>query len=341
MRRSIASLLIVVLLIPALSFAIERVGTTMFQVLKMNVGVRGIGMGNAFVAGSQDATSIFWNPAGLGMMTRPEAVLTHINMPAEVNYDVIGLAYPFAGIGTFGISIAALYMDDMMVRTPEMPNGTGEMFTASDFVVQLSYSRQLSTLFSFGVTGKYIREDLYDYSASGIAFDAGLHYQTGFRGMKMAMVIANFGPDQAFDGEYQDWRTVSGQATGVPEVIQMEKHLLPMIFRVGVFGDLEQLTGLSMGDGMRGNVGLQFEHPSDVAERVNVGAEFWFQNLIAIRGGYNINYDTETFTAGLGFIQELAGFGIKLDYAYAGMGDLTDTSSFMNSPHRFSLGIQF
>jgi len=341
MRRSVASLIIVVLLIPALSFAIERVGTTMFQVLKMNVGVRGIGMGNAFVAGSQDAASIYWNPAGLGLMTRPELLLTHINMPAEVNYDIIGAAYPFAGIGTFGVSLAALHMDDMIVRTAEMPQGTGELFTASDLLLQVSYARQLSTLFSFGVSAKYIQEKLYSYTASGIAFDAGLHYQTGFRGMKMAMVIANFGPDQAFDGEYADWRTVSGQASGEPEVLEMDKHLLPMTFRVGVFGDLETLTGLSMGEGIRGNLGLQFEHPSDVAERVNLGTEFWFQNMIAIRGGYNFNYDTETFTAGLGFMQDVAGYGIKFDYAYAGLGDLTDTSSFMNSPHRFSLGIQF
>jgi hypothetical protein len=120
-----------------------------------------------------------------------------------------------------------------------------------------------------------------------------------------------------------------------PKFWRCDKHLLPILYRVGVFGDLETLTGLSMGEEHPRQSRLQFEHPSDVAERVNLGTEFWFQNMIAIRGGYNFNNDTETFTAGLGFMQDVAGYGIKFDYAYAGLGDLTDTSSLMNSPHRF------
>jgi hypothetical protein len=232
-------------------------------------------------------------------------------------------------------------MDDMIVRTAEMPDGTGEMFTASDVVFSLSYSRSLSTLFSFGVTAKYVREALYDYTSSSVVFDAGLAYQTGFRAMKLAMVISNFGPDADFSGNFKDWRTVSGEVTGEPDVVSFEKHLMPMAFRVGVFGDMETMSGLSLGESFNGNFGLQFEHPSDVAERLNAGVEFWFQNKIALRGGYNINYDTESFAMGFGLNQAFSGYTLKFDYAYASYGDLTDTSSFMNQPHRFSIAFQF
>ncbi len=340
MRRFVASLIIVFLLLPMMAYSVERVGTTVFQVLKLNVGVRGIGMGNAFIAGAQDVTSIYWNPAGLAWMSRPEAMLSHINLPADVNYDVIGSAFP-SSLGTFAISAGVLHMDDMIVRTPEMPDGTGEMFTASDIVLSLSYSRALSTLFSFGVTAKYVREELYEYTSQSVVFDAGLSYQTGFRSMKLAMVISNFGPDAVFEGDFKDWRTVSGEVTGEPAVESFERHLMPMSFRVGVFADMENMTGLSMGENFAGNVGLQFEHPSDVAERMNAGAEFWFQNMIAFRGGYNFNYDTESFTFGLGVRQKLGNYMLNFDYAYASFGDLTDTSSLMNQPHRFSIGFQF
>jgi len=341
MKRMIASLIIVVLLLPVVTYSVERVGTTVFQVLKINVGVRGIGMGNAFIAGARDVSAIYWNPGGLALMERPEALLTHVSMPAAVKYDLVALAFPLKDIGTFAVSAGALYTDDMIVRTAEMPDGTGELFTASDMVLSLSYSRALSTLFSFGVTAKYVREELYEYAASSLVFDAGLAYQTGFRGMKLAMVISNFGPDSKFSGDFSDWRTVSGEVTGEPDVVSFEKHLMPMTFRVGVFGDLETMSGMSLGESFSSNFGFQFEHPSDVAERMNAGMEFWFQDMVALRGGYNINYDTEQFALGFGFKQMFGSYTLKLDYAYASYGDLTDTSTFMNQPHRFSIAFQF
>ena len=132
MKRFIASLIIVVLLLPMMAYSIERVGTTLFQVLKVNVGVRGIGMGNAFIAGANDISAIYWNPGGLAWMERPEALLTHINMPAEVNYDLVSFAYPLRDIGTFGVSFGVLHMDDMIVRTAEMPDGRWESVECLD-----------------------------------------------------------------------------------------------------------------------------------------------------------------------------------------------------------------
>ena len=41
-----------------------KVGTTVAQFLKIPVGARAQGMGSAFVAVANDATAIYWNPAG-------------------------------------------------------------------------------------------------------------------------------------------------------------------------------------------------------------------------------------------------------------------------------------
>ena len=55
-------------LVPSLlysQFGVSKVGTTAAQFLKIGVGARAIGMGGAFVAVADDATAIYWNPAGI------------------------------------------------------------------------------------------------------------------------------------------------------------------------------------------------------------------------------------------------------------------------------------
>ncbi len=41
----------------------DQVGTSMANFLKIGVGPRAIAMGDAFVALSDDASSLYWNPA--------------------------------------------------------------------------------------------------------------------------------------------------------------------------------------------------------------------------------------------------------------------------------------
>ena len=125
MKRHFTHIL-ALLLAPAMVFGIERVGTTSFQFLKIPVGVRGIGMGNAYVAGAVDASAVYWNPAGLGWASQREVLFTHVNMPADINYDNVAFVLPLSvTAGNFGVNISVLHMDDLAVRTPFQPEGTG------------------------------------------------------------------------------------------------------------------------------------------------------------------------------------------------------------------------
>lgn len=339
MRRTVAILALVVLLVPAAGLAVERVGTTAYQFLKLNVGVRGIGMGNALVAGTNDAASVFWNPGGLGWMRNRELALTHVNLPADINYDLLALAWPLGETGVVGIQAGVLHMDDMEWRTAETPEGTGEYFTASDIHVGLSFARMVTDRFVFGFTGKYLREELADFVSQNFTVDVGLQYQTGFRSLRLGMVMQNYGPDGKFDGTFIDYRQSAG-TTGQPEERSFEKAPQPMTFKAGIIADVETMAGIDLGPGIAGSVALQFEHPSDNAERINTGVEFTYGPL-ALRAGYNINYDVDGFTFGLGVRHALGGRAIRFDYAYADMGDMTDTSSFLNQPHRFAFALEF
>ena len=56
----------------------QRTGTAMFQFLKIGVGGRAVGMGGSFVAVANDASALYWNPAGIVQIGSNELILSHV-----------------------------------------------------------------------------------------------------------------------------------------------------------------------------------------------------------------------------------------------------------------------
>ena len=86
------------------------------------------------------------------------------------------------------------------VTTVDNPEGTGELYAARDLAVGVSYARALTDRFTIGGTAKLIRQQIYNESANGAAFDLGLRYSTGFRGITIGMAMTNFGSDMTLAG---------------------------------------------------------------------------------------------------------------------------------------------
>ena len=51
---------------------VTKVGTTAAKFLSIPVGARAVGMGGAFVAVADDASSLYWNPAGIARLSQSE-----------------------------------------------------------------------------------------------------------------------------------------------------------------------------------------------------------------------------------------------------------------------------
>lgn len=51
---------------------VSKAGTTAAEFLKIGVGPRATGMGSAYVAVSDDATAMYWNPAGIAGIEKNE-----------------------------------------------------------------------------------------------------------------------------------------------------------------------------------------------------------------------------------------------------------------------------
>ena len=314
MKRWIAAVGVAGLLVPGLALSaniFEKVGTFDGQFLKIGVGARGAAMGGAFVAVADDATALFWNAAGLARIDadRSELLLSHANWPADLSFDQAGYVFHVKKIpGAFGVQVRALTMKPMVETTAYQPYGTGNTFDAGMMALGFSYARLFTDKFSAGFTASLLHEGLADVSQRAVTFDLGKLYDVGAAGMKIGMTISNIGSEIKF---------IDRSAR------------IPSIFRVGTSATL-----LSSAD--QKLVGsFEFSHPPDNAERMNVGAEYSFHKYLFLRGGYNINYDSEGIAGGVGFHFPVSVAGMAdMDYAYTDMKDL-------GAAHRVSLTFQF
>lgn len=293
-----------------------KVGTSGAHFLDIGMGARGVAMGDAYTAiGATDATATFWNPSALAFGDGMSFVGTYVQYFADITYSSGAVSYPMGSIGTFGLSFAYLNAGEMQETTVYQPEGTGDTFTASDVMVGLTYSRALTDRFAFGGNFKYIQENLADLQASAVAFDLSTLYYTGFRSLRLGMVVRNFGPDLEFDGSYVDY----DNGTPLDEKKKYSPFHMPLTFKVGIAYDVFQ-------SGANHQITLSADavHPNDSYERVNVGGEYRFLNTLAIRGGFISNHDTAGLTLGLGV--NLANF--QVDYSYSDFGVLDGVNQF-------------
>jgi len=320
----LAAAVVAFLLLPAdaeaSSFA--KVGTVGAQFLQIGVGARGVGMGGAFIATADDPSAAYWNPGALVKVTGTQAQFSGTQLYADILYGNGIVTYERPGVGTFGFQFGLLSSGDMDVTTVEDPDGTGETFTCSDMVAGLSFSRMLTDRFSAGLTVKYVRETWDDVSAGGVAVDLGTLYDTGFKTLRIGMTIQHFGPELTPDGEFTTY------FSGDDSLQVYDSYSMPMTFKLGMAMDVLQTANHHI------TVEVDGVHPPDNLEQVNLGAEYWFNNMFALRGGYRVNTDEEGLAAGAGFRIPMNGATLSLDYAYQDFNRL-------EMVHRASLGVSF
>lgn len=305
---------------------VSRTGTTAAAFLSIGVGPRAAALGGAFTAAADDATALYWNPAGLAGMGSGELVTAHSEWLADVSHDYIGVAMPLAG-GVAGASVTILGVPDMVVRTEENQEGTGETFDASDLAIGVTYGRRITDRFSLGATAKFIQQRIWHSTASGVALDLGTQFRTDFfGGLTIGAALTNFGTDLRLNG--RDLRTTvdpdptqEGNNGEIPADYALESWSLPLDFKLGVVmqpmhSRMNELT-----------ISVDALHPSSNYESVNFGAEYGFRQRIYFRGGFNGMFLPEReggLALGVGVRQPLPyrnGMA-KVDYAFRDAGRL-------------------
>ncbi|HEX9252571.1 MAG TPA: PorV/PorQ family protein [Ignavibacteriaceae bacterium] len=294
----------------------QRAGISTAQFLKIGVGGRATAMGDAFIAVANDASALYWNPAGLTQFNENQVMFAHNQWVVDINHDFIGAVYHLDDENTFGVSLTSVSMDEMKVTTEYAPFGTGEYFGFSDLAIAISYSKKMTDQFSFGGTVRYIEESLDKLKMRGVMIDLGTYYWTGLGSSRFAVTVTNFGNDLAPDGEVvlvgnrtkSDWQSFSP----------------PTMFRIGFA--LEPYED----DENRITTSIQLNHPNDNSENLSLGVEYVWNQMFFARAGYKINVDEQNYTFGAGVNVPVSIANVSIDYAFANFSKL-------GSAHRFSI----
>lgn len=299
----------------------QRAGISTAQFLKIGVGGRASAMGESFIAISDDASALYWNAAGIAQFKENQLIISHNVWIADINNDFIGVVYHLDEDNSFGASLTAVTMDDMPVTTEFAPFGTGEYFGYTDIAVSITYARKMTKQFSFGGSVKYIEETLDKLKMRGVMIDLGTYYRTGLGSTRFAVTVSNFGSELAPDGQVT--------LVGNREVDEWQSFAPPTIFRIGFAVEPYE------SEEHRITTSIQLNHPNDNSENVAIGAEYAWQKMFFLRGGYKFNVDEQNFSFGLGIQVPISIAEFSFDYAYTNFERL-------GSAHRFSiiLGIE-
>jgi len=337
MKRTISFVIALAILfgltIPSFAGEFSKVGTVGAQFLKIGMGARYVGMGEASVACVNDAYAMYWNPAGLTQLSKMNLSLTNVDWIGDVQLNYVTFGKPLGDYAACGVSLTALSMGQMEVTTVDEPEGTGETFTASSYSLALGYGRKLTDRFSVGISGKYIWERISEERASGFAFDFGTLFYTGFKSLRMGMNISNLGSEMKVDGpeldSYYNPEPENPNYDNVKSKLAVDPYDLPLTFRLGLAYDLIETPESKF------TVSVEAKHPNDNIQQASFGGEYLWKDILSLRAGYKFNYEEEGLTLG-GGVKLKAGKKTNLDINYA----WADFSRLQNV-HRFSLGFEF
>lgn len=305
---------------------VSKVGTSAAPFLQIGVGSRALALGEANTSLGDDASAIYWNPAGIDFFTANEVQFNYSDWFAGMKFYNALAVFHAGDIGSFGLSVTSLSTPEMVVRTIEYPEGIGTRFDAADMALGLSYAKSITDRFSFGASFKYINRRIWNMNASAIAMDFGILYKLPVENMQLGMSILNFGSKlqmQGTDGMvYTDIaEDVVGNNTQILAHLMTKEWPLPLSLRFGlsykVFDtEMHKLT-----------IASDYIHPNDNFSSLNAGAEYGFMDHFFLRAGYKslmLENAEDGLTLGGGAKYTFVAF----DYSYVKMKHLNYVQQF-------------
>ncbi|MDH4222379.1 MAG: PorV/PorQ family protein [candidate division Zixibacteria bacterium] len=190
MLRKIILVFLILFLFINTSYGTKYAG----EFLNLGVGGRALGLGSAYVAISDDATAVYWNPAGISKLPSQELVFMHAEtFGSLLNHDFLSWVMPLQNRlqnYAFGVSLMRLGGGD--IKVTELPDPNSPISSSNrpyikkeaghaDYLLTFSFAKEKSNKLSFGGNAKLIYRHIVDNSAFGLGIDLGLLYTpTGY-----------------------------------------------------------------------------------------------------------------------------------------------------------------
>ncbi len=257
----------------------------------VGVGARALAMGGGFTSLADDASAVFYNPAGLAAMQFQEVSFMHMALFEGTVCDYASWAYPVLSHGGFAAAYMRIGTNDIIRRSGFEDRGRFD-YSTSQFL--FSYGRRLREGLALGLSMKIVNQTLDVYSDYGVGLDFGM--MTGvYKNLSAGVIIRDM----------------------IPASIKLDttSELTPL----SVVGGLS-LKRIKLTDRTELMASFELERVENRSIKVHTGAEAVFDGAYALRAGYD--RDNFSFGAGLAYRR------LKIDYAYKFLEYVDDSHRF-------------
>ena len=261
-----------------------RQGTNGALELQIPVGARGSALGAPVTSDVSGAEATFWNPAGLASIEGTEAIFTHSNYFADMKVNFAAATVRAGSFGVLGFSAKVLSVGDVLVTTEQAPDGTGEILDPTFSVLGISWARQFTDRVNFGATANFDNETISSITANGLAFDFGVQYRTGWRGLQFGMAMKNFGNSMSFNGQNLEFpaQTTGSEPGSANRVVRLTTATFEMPSYFTLSGGYDAWR--------QGNTALRllgsFQNNNFGGDNLASAAEWVYRNNYALRGSW-------------------------------------------------------
>lgn len=268
------------------------------------------GMGETGTGMVNDASAMFWNPAGLGFQKGTQVSITHSPwLPglglSDLFYDFLAGKYYMKKLkGTLGVSITYLNIGTI-IQTDEFGNEIGK-YQAFDGALAVGYGTKVSRDLGVGIVTRFIYSKLAvdpvaGEQGTGTAYDLSFDLSMLWRPTKTKMKflnnkfglgvnLSNIGPKVTYvDNDQADPLPTNLRLGFAYDIYQSEFNNLTLTADFAKLLVKRREDGVS--DPVYKGIFTSFSGGIDnVMKSIqsSVGAEYWYGNpkLIGLRGGF-------------------------------------------------------
>ena len=318
----------------------NKVGTSAAPELLIPVGSIGTSLGGSNLSSVTGVDAIYWNVAGLSSINTnsAEVMFSHVTYFADMKLEYFGAAAKLGSLGVLGVTIKSLNIGEIAKTTEYEPDGTGEVFKPNYVIANIGFARQMTDRIRFGTNVKVISESVADVSATGFAFDFGLQYIGGQSGFSFGIAIKNLGSSMTFNGSGLDRQVQNSNGTVYTERVNLQDFDLPTNLEIGIGYKFR------LADKMNIQLSGGFQNSSFSADEYKLGLEYNYNNMIFLRGAYNISpseqYNGERLfgpSFGAGIRYPVGNLSLGFDYAYR----MITNDGFNSTNQYFTLNVGF
>lgn len=257
--------------------------------LRVGLGPRAKGMGDAFVAIAEGPTAAYYNPSGLAFTETRHVMASYSHLTFDRQFNYIGYSQKLPPRAGIAVGLIQTGFSDNVERGS---NGQeGDTFTDSQLALVLGFGVKPGEKFAFGIAPKFIYNKIYTESSTAFGLDLGVMLAP-IDNLRLGASVSNLKTRFKF-------KTTS-------DGFDFEKEdTFPVVTRLGV-------SYISVPDRYKTLVAFDVELNSSQTPRYHVGAESYLHPNLTIRAGF----DHTDVTAGFTVPFEVTERRFQMDYAF-------------------------